>query len=930
MAWRDVAHADRPSAGEAPALLRLIAGRLVAALVLAATLVAPAAHAAGDTAVPAVWRVGMVPDWPPVDSVDARGVATGVSADVLARAARQLGVQVQTVTFENFDLALQAARAGRVDLLSALARTDERERDLKFTRAYVHLPVVYIGRNDVRDFSESADFGGRVVAVERGFVSHELLRQRFPKARLLEVASTADALRAVSQGQADVYRGALLPAHFIIERELLTNLAVLNTPRLAATDLRFGGTNPRIVAALDGVLQSLGGEELLSMGERWQPRYIALKPQRSSVLPSAAAVQGIGEIRVAYDVKFAPISRAEADGSAGGLAAEMFRRAADAAGLKYRFIAQPSFSAALAALRTGTADVVLAAVRNPERLTYASFVGPYYRTPSALVSRLDGGWPSLHALSGRTLAIDAEHYMIPVIQREMPGVRLRVVSSVDQVLLAVAEGRADAGLTNIEYAASLVATRFAGRLQVSGTVDGHASELSFMVRADRPDIATALNAGFEAVPEHDRQMLVNAQLRTKVATGLQWRDVAMTVVPIVAGLLGLLLATLLYAGRLRQARRQLREQRDLARAEAQTKAAFLADIGHDVRTPLAALATGLQLLEKETLPDKAQDMAALLRGSAERLVGLLNGLLDIAKLESGRLALMRRPTDLKLLLRDAVEQFRPLATTRGVDLRLDMPAQVPVLMLDAARTVQVVNNLLSNALKFTERGSVAVRLAVQPTRTQWKLTLVVTDTGVGMDEATRARLFERFVQGPDAQRLHGGHGLGMAIVSQILELAQGRVQVRSEPGRGTAVEVTVQAEEADDTTEAVDFDTPARVLFVDDDAVVQVVLGEQLRSRGYEVEAVADAAAALERLRSGGIDVLVADANLGAGVSGLDLAAQARTVTPDAALKVVILSGDACPQDVPGFVDGWVQKPVSPADGSWLQGLDRVLGRGST
>ncbi|MEO3711480.1 ATP-binding protein [Roseateles flavus] len=639
----------------------------------------------------------------------------------------------------------------------------------------------------------------------------------------------------------------------------------------------------------------------------------------------------VGEIRVAYDAGFAPISYAAEDGEAKGLAVEIFRRTAEAAKIKYRLTAFPSFGTALAALKSGQADVVLAAVRSPERLEFATFVGPYYTSPSALVSRLDGGgWPSLDTLANGSLAIDQDHYLIPVIQREHPRLLLRVVPSVEQVLVAVADGRAEAGLANVEFAAAQIATRYAGRLQVSGTVDRHPSDLSFMVRADRPDVEAALRMGLTAVPERERHMLANALLRTKIPTGLQWRDVALTVAPFFAGLLGLLLATLLYARRLKLAREELRLQRDLARNEAQAKAAFLADVGHDVRTPLAALAKGLQLLQREPLGDKGRDMVGVLRGSAERLVELLNGLLDIARLEMGRLELMRRPGDLLQLVNEAVEQFRPMATARNLDLRVELPKHLPLLMLDSARTAQVVNNLLSNALKFTEQGFVRVTMTAKPVSVRlWKITLVVADTGVGMDETTRVRLFERFRQGPDAQRLHGGHGLGMSIVSQILQLAQGRVDVRSTPGQGTEVEVAVLMEEANQTEPLSRAQAARSVLLVDDDAVAQIVLGEQLRSKGFEVSVAATAEEALQRLHEGGIDVLISDANLGVDSSGLALAAQAKGGANGAGLRVLILSGDAGPQSLPPSIDGWVQKPVSPADESWMQEVSRLLNVGN-
>jgi ABC-type amino acid transport substrate-binding protein len=125
----------------------------------------------------------------------------------LKRLAQVLGLRLKVVRFDNFSQAVSAAAAGQVDVLSSVARTPEREKVLKFTRSYLTLPVVYIGRRGLTDFTETADFGGLRIAVERGYPVHEWLLQEHPHAHMLVVGSTLEALRAVAEGRADFYRG---------------------------------------------------------------------------------------------------------------------------------------------------------------------------------------------------------------------------------------------------------------------------------------------------------------------------------------------------------------------------------------------------------------------------------------------------------------------------------------------------------------------------------------------------------------------------------------------------------------------------------------------------------------------------------------------------------------------------------------------------
>lgn len=756
-------------------------------------------------------RVGVVRDWRPVDELDTDGRYTGLSGELVRALFHMLDLPFAVRGFEDYPQLLDAARRGEIDVLPSMARSPQREVDFLFTDSYVQLPLAYIGRRGVTDFSERNDLGGRRVAVERGYITHEYLIAHHGGAPLLLVADTAAALRAVAAGQADLYLGALAPAHHVIERERIDGLEVLHTTSLSLGRLHLAVPHSAqpLRDALNAALRRIDPTWLDQLIHAWQPRYLQLTPQRAGLVDGErrALVARHGELRVGFDQGFAPINGLGEDGEPAGFAIELFRRVAGLTGVSYRFIPQRTFEAGLEAVRARELDVMLSAVRTEWRQEFAQFVGPYYSAPSVLVSRLDGGWPTVASLTNRVLAIDRAHYLIPVIRREAPAVRLREVETVETAMAHVASGQADAMITNLEVAAAFIKQRFLGQLQVSGTVEGRPSELYMMVRKDRPELAELLRQGLAAVPENDLAALAGTWLRTELHTGVPWRDILRVAVPVGTLLLLGLALSLVYNRRLaaqvrarEQAERSLQAQRDAARAATAAKADFLAELGHEVRSSLSSIVAGLDLLQQEPLPAGSRDLVKATDRAASRLVDLLNNLLDVAKLEAHRITLAPRPVALGPLLAELVEEYTAGARAKGLTLTLEgaQPWNEPV-MIDAMRLRQMIGNLIGNAIKFTDLGSVQVALdppASDAASGRVRVVISVADTGRGMSAAFQKRLFERYAQDPEAAGRHGGTGLGLAIVRALADLMGAQLEVVSVPGQGSRFTLAMEVERA--------------------------------------------------------------------------------------------------------------------------------------
>jgi len=293
-------------------------------------------------------------------------------------------------------------------------------------------------------------------------------------------------------------------------------------------------------------------------------------------------------------------------------------------------------------------------------------------------------------------------------------------------------------------------------------------------------------------------------------------------------------------------RRQMEEELRLAKNEAehaaQAKADFLAHMSHEIRTPLnAILGIANLLLEKNSLPDQLENLQTL-RFSADNLRALVNDILDFSKIQAGKVAIEETNLNLPTLLKSLEKAHEPMAQEKGNKLRFQLDEQIPtVVRTDALKLSQILNNLVSNALKFTHEGRVTVDVSLpQQVQNDYHVTFSVQDTGIGIPADKLEAVFETFTQADiSTVRQYGGTGLGLSITKLLLEIMGSQIKVESEVGKGSRFFFTLRLREgtADTVTDEnleVQSDDPAgvsnaRVLLVEDAPINRTVLIQFLR-----------------------------------------------------------------------------------------------------
>ncbi len=555
------------------------------------------------------------------------------------------------------------------------------------------------------------------------------------------------------------------------------------------------------------------------------------------------------------------------DGQLRGLSAKYLGLIAARTGLHFQSVVTGNRSARKDMLISGEVDILPTRRRDddPVKDLGMRYTTPYNTSSTILVSRF-GQQPfvDLEQLAGKRLVMLGREGYQAFLQQKVPGITVISGQNAVDIMAMVKDGRADAAIASEWLLIPYLSRQYQGVLQVSGVVPQLHTGVSMAVRDSDEILLSILEKVLGSISNDERKAIYDAWFDDMNLDIPTIKDIAEHFQGELWLLLSVVLLLIAFAWQSRRQRRQaVQSERE--------KAMFLAVVSHEVRSPMNAVLAAIELLEHTPLDEQQRHFTQLANSGANTLLRLVDDVLDISRMEAGQLTLTLEPVDLGALVQQVVEEYRAGTEEKGLLLTLSGERPSGPLMLEGMRLSQVLRNLISNAVKFTEVGGVEVQLKV----VEWPevpvphVLIRIIDSGIGLSQQAQASLFRPYARAKHSYKRTGGSGLGLVICRRLVRLMSGELTLNSTQGVGTEVEVKLsvewaktldipQAEAAPAQVEG----NGAHVLVVQAPVTGQQTLPAHLQALGCRVLLAVDGAQGLTLFNVRRVDMVLIDCDL--------------------------------------------------------------------
>mgnify|MGYP003365741812 CR=1 FL=1 len=881
----------------------------------------------------------------------------GLTADYLAALQSELAIEIKVRPFTTANAAFDALRQGQIDLVATATSQEASHFGVQLTPPYGQSELaLFADGGDLHEYSIS-DPKLRIAVANSAALS--MYRRNGGQGAFIMYATPLAAMASVLTGDNDVYLGDTLSTYYLSSQLFSVQFEINQSTRLPKVDLSFAlaANNPVLAGLLNRGLGSITHRQMNNAQYFWGDFESGDLSDFRLHLSNAERtwISNAGVVNIAISEDLAPYAFFNSNGRLNGIASDLLgiiRRKTD---IHLKIIRVSSLSEVNALLNTGKASLGILTEPSESSLSYLHTrtlaVAPYL----FVMRRNDQA--QLEAQSTAPVAVAKGYLQNALIARQYPHVRIVNTETMGEAFNLVRDGKADFVLAPANVARYYLSYKYESSLKIGGILNVEDAKIVFAAPGNHPELISIINKAMIEIPPRKNLQIIGLWRANSATDEKYWEGIASSIwrsfevlgaLLVVAGLLIVV-----------QRRRILRKRHDLeqrqllldelqvakesAEKASRSKSVFLATMSHEIRTPLNAIIGMLELvLTRKDNAELNTQSVHIAYESANHLLALIGSILDISRIESGKLSLSPEPTRIKELLESTSNVFSGLARQKRLYLRLDIaPLATELVWVDALKVKQIISNLLSNAIKFTEQGGIEIRCQVSPaSKTSLQVVISVSDTGVGIPAAQIDQIFNPFFITRDAiNDPNAGAGLGLAICKELSNFMGGHLEVESDRKFGTQMTFSIVLEcvsaethvtsPVSGSTADKSLDVALTLLIVEDHLPSQYLLYQQLSYLGHRVVTASNGLEGLAMWQENEIDIVLTDANM-PQMSGIEMTQSIRRLEQSRGVRPCIIIGltadaqrEALERCLASGMDHALTKPITLADlNRWIPKLD--------